>query len=162
MSDVIEEILLEYIRVAGIFFVGGIALFNFTNLGKEFSIISLLIALVLIISSLVEFYYQKHENGIHTKTVTDVLAYVMVVIALLIVWVIYTVWHSEQTTLQSIAKEIEREVDITNAQLMKNIQQLDEKVSRKLTEPIISRKYSLKGAKSIDDLAKLSSLASVS
>ena len=36
----LDELLLSYIRVAGIFFVGGIALFNFTSLGKQFSIIS--------------------------------------------------------------------------------------------------------------------------
>ena len=181
MSDdlglLLEELLLDYIRVAGIFFVGGIALFNFTDLGKEFAIISFLIAFILIIASLVEYYFERKklsEMDIYPKNISDILAYVMIGIAILIVWVIYVVWYSKQTTLQSIVKEIEREVDITNAQLMRNLQQLDEKLSKKfsLAEPLMSttqmlgekKKYSgiLKTAKTQDDLIKISSLAAVS
>tara|TARA_R110001599_G_scaffold217355_1_gene415565 strand:- start:1628 stop:2158 length:531 start_codon:yes stop_codon:yes gene_type:complete len=176
MSLALEEVLLEYVRVAGIFFVGGVALFNFTKWGKEFAIVSLLISLILITISVVNYFIERQElirEGNPPEIIVDILAYTMVAIILFIIWVIFGVFFSEQSTLASIAKEIEREVDITNAQLIKTIYENNQELIKaltgknsnfsKLSLPLTQKKYasslSLSGN---NNLASLSSLAVVS
>lgn len=179
MSDLgllLDELLLGYLRVAGIFFVGGIALFNFTKMGKQFSIISLTIALILVIAAVIEYFIEKNrieKLGFSPRKLIDILAYVMIGIALLIIWVIYEVWYSEQTSLSDIAKEIEHEVDITNEELIKSIQEGNQELidalkgkTSNISKPIskISKKYSnvLKTIEKQDNMVKLASLAAVS
>lgn len=57
----LDDLILGYMRVAGIFFVAGIALFNFTTWGKSFSLLSFFIAFLLIIASLIEFFMEKNR-----------------------------------------------------------------------------------------------------
>ena len=181
---ILDELLLEYIRVAGIFFVGGIALFNFTNLGKQFSIISLTIALILLSVALIEYFFERHrisDLGFYPKKVSDVLAFIMIGIIIFIAWVIWEVWHSDQVSLSDIAKEIEHEVDVTNEQLIAAIKELDEKIiegnqnlvdtlkGKSITRPISKitknvKKYpiALKTAGMQDSMTKIASLAAVS
>ena len=182
----LDELLLSYIRVAGIFFVGGIALFNFTNLGKQFSIISFVIALILLIAALFEYYFErKHigKLGFYPKKVSDVLAFIMIGIIIFILWVIWEVWYSDQISLSDIAKEIEHEVDVTNAELISSIKELDQKIidgNRELidtlngkpsniSKPIAkisesNKRYSkvLKTVNMQDNMVKIASLAAVS
>jgi len=182
----LDELLLSYIRVAGIFFVGGIALFNFTSLGKQFSIISLTIALVLLAAALIEYFYERNrisDLGFYPKKVSDVLAFIMIGIIIFIVWVIWEVWWSHQVSLSDIAKEIEHEVDVTNEQLIAAIKELDEKIIEgnqnlvdtlkgkgiNITKPISKiyksvKKYPivLKSAGIQDGMTKIASLAAVS
>ena len=127
----LDDLLMDYVRVAGIFFVAGIALFNFTNMGKMFSIFSLLIAFVLVVAAVIDYYVERNriaKLGYSPRKLIDVLAVVMIGIAFLIIWVMFQVLHTEQTSLSIIVKEIEHEVDVTNEKLIANIRELDERI----------------------------------
>ena len=182
----LDDLLLVYLRVAGIFFVGGIALFNFTKMGKYFSIISLLISLILIIAAVINYFIEKNriaKLGFSPRKLIDILAYVMIGIAILNIWVIWEVFHTEQTSLGDIAREIEQEVDAANAELISNIRELDEKIiagnqelintlkgkTSNITKPISNilksnKKHAnvLKTFERQNNMVKLASLAAVS
>lgn len=160
MSDLgllLDDLLMDYIRVAGIFFVGGIALFNFTNFGKHFAIISFLIALVLCIAAVVDYYFERDrisKLGFSPRKVIDVLAFVTIGIVLLIVWVIYQVWQTEPSSLSTLIKEIEEEVDVTNERLISTIRELDEKIietNKELISTIKGEPYTKTLSKPIQD-----------
>jgi len=146
----LEEILLNYIRVAGIFFIGGIALFSFTNYGKEFSIISLLFALVLCIASLIEFWRERNniiEQGIFPRMITDFLACLVVAFCIFVIWVIYVVWNSEQSSLAKIVRDFEEDVDVTNLELIKAVYESNQQVVNAIKglptkELSVSKKFS--------------------
>lgn len=172
----LEQILLNYVRVAGIFFLGGIALFGFTNYGKEFSIISLIFSLVLCIASLVEFWDERNkiiESGIYPRGIVDFLAFFIVVFCIFTIWVIYVVWKSEQTSLFEIVKDFEEDVDITNIELIKAIYESNQEVvnaiqglptkklsvSEKLSSPKFSKIIEHIGSQDTKILAGLASVA---
>lgn len=117
LSAILEADTLTYIRTAGIFLVFCVALFNFTDTGKAFSIISLLISLVLFVSITVYYFHERNRIfplGFKPKPLMDVLMFTMIAVIILILWILYTVWNTQPTSLSQIAKEIEEKIDESN------------------------------------------------
>ena len=154
-------------------------------MGKLFSIISFIIALILLIAALFEYYFErKHigKLGFYPKKVSDVLACIMIGIIIFILWVIWEVWYSDQISLSDIAKEIEHEVDVTNSELISSIKELDQKIidgnrelidtlkgkpsniSKPISISTSNKRYSkaLKTVNMQDNMVKIASLAAVS
>lgn len=105
------------IRIAGIFLVFGVALFAFTTLGKTFSLISLLISFFLFFILVANYFIQKYkysQKGYSTKIMTDLIVSIMIAAILLNVWMIYTVWYSEENNLTQVAKDIQQQVLLAN------------------------------------------------
>lgn len=155
----LDDLLLSYIRITGIFFVAGIALFNFTKLGKHFSIISLFIALILLLAMLIEYHLERSrikKLGFYPRKISDVLSFIIIAIIIFIIWVIWEVWNSEQASLTDIAKEIEHEVDITNAQLVASIKDLDKKLISSNKELIDTLKGKISISKPLTHISKIS------
>ncbi len=88
----LESDLLQLIRTQGIFLVLGLAFFHFTRRGKWFSIISLVIALILSITLLVNYYIDRRTavmKGFKIKRLLDLLVGIMFFVAFFNIWIIY-------------------------------------------------------------------------
>lgn len=130
-SDALEVLFLTNIRSVTVLFVAGLALFNFTNLGKTFSIISLLGAFILLFTILADYFIQRKrisDLGFYPRAVIDIIAFVMVGVILLILWIIYTVWNQEPTSIGDLAKEVESEIQKANRELIESIKDVNEKI----------------------------------
>ena len=142
LAALLENNFLSIVRTVSLFFVAGIALFNFTNLGKNFSIISLIIALVLLFTIVVDYFIERHrisQLGFYPRSVIDIMAFALIGLICLLIWIIYTVWHTSQVSLTELAREVETEIDLTNQRLVDNVKELENKIvdtNRDLIEAI--------------------------
>ena len=134
LAALLEADTLDYIRTESIFLVSAIALFGFTARGKTFSIISLLIALLLNITLVVNYYIQRSRvirQGFQPKNIIEVLMVFMIFVIFFILWILYEVWFTEPSgSIENISKEIEDKIDKSNAQSFKkldsNLEQIQE------------------------------------
>lgn len=147
LAVLLENNFLAYVRTSSIFFVAGIALFNFTNLGKNFSIVSLIVALLLLSTIATDYFVERYriaQLGFYPRTVVDIMALSLIALICLLIWIIYTVWGSSQVSLTDLAKEVEKEIDLTNQQLIENVKELEDKivnVNKNLIEVIRNPNY---------------------
>lgn len=117
LAAILENNFLAYIRTSSLFFIAGLALFNFTNLGKNFSLISLTIGLILLISVVTDYFVERHrisKLGFHPRTVVDIMAFVLIAVIFLFMWVIYSAWRTTPTSISDLSKNIERELERGN------------------------------------------------
>ena len=128
LGALLELDTLTFIRTMGIFLVLGIALYNFTDCGKIFSLISLSIALVLTITVTVNYFLERSKLpklGFYPRVLVDIIMFVMIFVIFFIAWIIYVVAHSQPISFTEIAKEIEDKM-VTNLQSIdKHIEILD-------------------------------------
>lgn len=113
----LEADTLTYIRTAGIFLVFCVALFNFTDMGKAFSMVSLLISFILFTTVIVYYFNEKKklaDRGISSRPVIDIMMYSMVAVVLLILWILWVVWETTPISIGQIAKEIEDKIEETS------------------------------------------------
>lgn len=142
LAALLENNFLAYLRTSSFYFVAGIALFNFTDLGKNFSIIALIIGLLLLFSVVTDYFIERHRIsrlGFYPRPVVDIMAFAIIAVICLMAWVIYTVWSAEQTSLSALAKEVESEVEQANQQLIRNVKVIEDKIistNRDLIESI--------------------------
>jgi hypothetical protein len=142
LAALLENNFLSFIRTSSFFIVAGIAFFNFTDLGKNFSLIALVIGLLLLISVTADYFIERYriaQLGYYPRAIVDIMAFILIAVIVLVIWVIYTVWGSSQTSLTYLAKEIESEVDAANQQLIRNVKEIEDKIvstNRDLIETI--------------------------
>lgn len=89
-----EDLLLDWMRTVTIFFIAGIALYHFTDLGKPYSIIAFLLTLVLVGTMIIDYILRRNEltaKGVDIKLTLDVLVAVMMIGFALIAWITYEV-----------------------------------------------------------------------
>lgn len=118
LGALLELDTLTFIRTMGIFLVLGIALYNFTDCGKIFSLISLSIALVLTITVTVNYFLERSKLpklGFYPRVLVDIIMFVMIFVIFFIAWIIYVVLISDSVSLNQIVKEIEDKM-VTNLQ----------------------------------------------
>lgn len=134
-AAILENDFLTAIRTVSIFFVAGIALFNFTSSGKNFSIISLLLSIILLIAVDADYFIERNrirELGFTPRIVIDIIAFAIIAVILLLIWILYSVYMTPQRSLSNIAKEveeeIEKEIEGTNLQIVKSIKELEERL----------------------------------
>ena len=138
----LENNFLSELRTVSLFFVAGIALFNFTSSGKNFSIISLTLAIILLIAVDTDYFIERHrikKLGFTPRILIDIIAFAIVAVILLLIWMLYSVWDTPQRSLSALAKEVEKEVEGANLELVKNIKEIEEKIvitNKKLVEAI--------------------------
>lgn len=127
LALILEGDTLELIRIQGIFLVLSIALFSFSDKGKAFSIISLLISLTINILLIVNYYVTRHriaKLGFTTRTFIEVIAVIMVFVALFTLWILYEVWKSTPPkSLTKIAEEIEDKIEAANKENVRRIEE---------------------------------------
>ena len=119
LAAILEADTLTYIRVVGIFLVFSVALFAFTDKGKTFCLISLLISLILSITITIYYFRERSrisKFGFYTKLPIDILMYIMIGVIVFNIWIIYEVWYTESVSLAKIAVDIEEEVKQANIQ----------------------------------------------
>jgi hypothetical protein len=124
LAALLESNFLSIIRSSTIFFVAGIALFNFTDKGKIFSIISLVIAFLLITAIVVDYFIERQrigELGFRPRVIIDIVAYILIALAFLLIWIIYTVWQSQPSSIEFLAKDLEKEIRFANKELIANL-----------------------------------------
>jgi len=95
IAELFEADFLDWVRTVTIFIVVGIAIFNFTPLGKIFSLISLFIALFLLVTLIFDYINERQkviESGSSVKTSLDILFGAVVITFFFLVWIIYEVW----------------------------------------------------------------------
>lgn len=135
MSDInpegignLEVNFLNWLGAIGIFLVVGIALFNFTRFGKTFSIITYLIAFLLIVVLLTDYYNERNKQNKEGKKVRpalDILSFCIIATGLLVLWITYEIWQSNQDTgfkfpLSFIAGEIGIVAEKVAEEIVKN------------------------------------------
>ena len=114
VGSILEDNITDWISVIGIFLIVGVALFNFTDLGKTFSISAYIIALVLITILLADYLAERNRlknKGFQIRPALDLLAGAMVGVWVLVAWIIYVAWTTHPKTgfsfpLSFIAGEI--------------------------------------------------------
>lgn len=92
----LENNALSYLIIIGIFLVLGVTIFHFTNSGKSFSLLSLILALILTIVVVVDYFKERQKLSkldIYPRQVIDILMYSMIGVILLICWIIFEVWN---------------------------------------------------------------------
>jgi len=113
LAAILENDVLTYLRVIGLFLVLGVALFNFTESGKSFSLIALIIFLILLIVITFEYFKERNkiiELGFFPRKVIDILMFTMIGVIILTCWIIYEVWNTEQTSLLKLTQDIDTKV----------------------------------------------------
>lgn len=98
LGSVLENNLLSWIGAIGIFLLGGIAIYNFTRFGKTFSILTLLIALILIVVLVVDYFKQRNRYNGEPRPAIDFLAMATFAAGILVAWIIYEIWISDPST----------------------------------------------------------------
>lgn len=89
-----EANFLDWIKSISIFFIAGLALYSFTELGRQFAVYSFVVAAILIATSLYDYVSRRKEltnDGVAIKITLDILAASMLAILFLVIWVIFTV-----------------------------------------------------------------------
>ena len=101
LGSILEDNVISWIGAIGIFLLGGIALFNFTRNGKTFSLLTLLLAFLLLVILLVDYYVQRGkyiEQGSTVRPAVDLLAASMLAASIILGWIIYEVWLADEET----------------------------------------------------------------
>lgn len=127
----LENNFLAFIRTSSVFFVGAIALFNFTSSGKSFSLISIIIAIILLTAVTVDYFVERSKIaalGFFPRTIIDILAFALIGVLLLLWWIFYSIWTTPETSLGDLAREVEKEVQSANTELIKNVKDVEEKI----------------------------------
>lgn len=114
VGSILESNFLNWVGAIGIFLIVGVALFNFTQKGKTFSILTYLIALFLIVVLLVDYYTERNKQikkGNDVRVALDLLSFGIIATGLLVAWIIYEAWNTSSETgfrfpLSFIAGEI--------------------------------------------------------
>ena len=131
LAAILENNFLAIIRTSTIFFVAGIALFNFTDIGKNFSIISLGTAFLLVTAIVVDYFIERYrigKLGFRPRALVDIVAFLLIGVLFLIAWIIYSAWNTTPSTLNILAQEIEKEIQVANKDLLESIKKIDEKI----------------------------------
>jgi uncharacterized membrane protein len=117
-ATLLETETLELIRTQGIFLVAGIALFSYTDRGKVFAIISLIISLAINTLLLGNYYMERQRVArLHQapRRFIDIIVVIMLFVFFLNLWIIYEVWKTEPpASLIKLAEDIEQRIDIAN------------------------------------------------
>jgi hypothetical protein len=93
----IEDNFLSAIITSSIFFLAGISLTKFTDLGPVFSVVSLLAAFLLFVAIVTDYFSRRNaldSDQQKPRVLIDVLAYILIPVLVLIVWMIVVVWRS--------------------------------------------------------------------
>ena len=131
LAALLENNFLAIIRTSSLFFVAGIALFNFTDLGKNFSILSLLAAFLILVSILVDYFIERNriaKLGFYPRALIDILAFILIGLLMMILWIVFQVWKTEPTSIGDIAREVEHEIQKANKELIETVKELNEKI----------------------------------
>lgn len=131
IAILLENNVLQELRTIFVIFVLSVAVFNFTNLGKTFSIICLLGAFILLFTVIADYFIERRrisEFGFFPRPVVDIIAFVMIGVLLLILWILITVWNQEPTSIGDLAKEVETEIQKANRELIESIKDVNEKI----------------------------------
>ena len=117
-ATLLEGETLELIRTQGIFLVLSIAIFSFSERGKVFSLISLIISLAINTLLLGNYYVQRSriaKLGKAPRKTIDIIAMLMVVVFFFTLWILYEVWNMEPAaSLVKLAEDIEDRIDVAN------------------------------------------------
>ena len=118
LALILEADILMFIRIQSVFIVLGVAIFNFTKMGKWFSIISLIISLLLGITLIGYYFMEKHrisKFGFAPRSVLTVIISIMVAVVAFNIWIIYEVWRTEPAiSLNEMVRGIEQRMDRLN------------------------------------------------
>lgn len=110
LGILLENNFLSFIRTLGIFFVSSVALLNFTRQGQFFSLVTLTIALILTVCVVADYFVEKSrisKLGFSPRLIIDILAYVMIIVIVLIIFIIHSVYYNISTDVKFLAEEIE-------------------------------------------------------
>ena len=117
-ATLLEGETLELIRTQGIFLVLSIAIYSFSERGKVFSLISLIISLAINTLLLGNYYVQRSRIarlGKAPRKTIDIIAMLMVVVFFFTLWILYEVWKMEPAaSLVKLAEDIEDRIDVAN------------------------------------------------
>ncbi len=118
LALILEADILMFIRIQSVFIVLSVAIFNFTKMGKWFSIISLIISLLLGITLIGYYFIEKHrisKYGFAPRSVLNVIVSIMVGVVAFNLWIIYEVWRTEPSiSLNEMVRGIEKRMDRLN------------------------------------------------
>jgi len=107
-----ESNFLDWVRSVSIFSILGLALYSFTEFGKQFAMYSFVIAAILIATSLYDYVTRRKEltdDGVSIKITLDILAASMLAFFFLAIWVIFTVLGQESADDFTIFAHSQRE-----------------------------------------------------
>ena len=150
-ATLLEGETLELIRTQGIFLVLSIAIYSFSERGKVFSMISLIISLVINTLLLGNYYVQRSriaKLGKAPRKTIDIIAILMVAVFFFTLWILYEVWNMEPAaSLVKLAEDIEDRIDVANQRQIeenrKIIQDLASLGATSKTQTPISKKAAL-------------------
>lgn len=94
MSSDLEGDIIDYILVAAVFLVAAYNLSNYTAHGKIFSIITLGIATLLLMTIAFEYFSRKDEIETIRKSI-NILVYAVIAFAILNIIIIYQMLRNE-------------------------------------------------------------------
>ena len=89
-----EDLLLDWIRTVTVFFIAGIALYHFTNFGKQYSITAFSLSFILIITMIIDYILRRNDltsKGHEVRLPLDIMVAVMMIGAVLVLWIIWEV-----------------------------------------------------------------------
>lgn len=89
-----ENLMLNWSRTATIFLLSGIALYHFTSLGKQYSIIAFLLTIILIGTMVIDYVARRNEltsKGIDIRISLDIIVAVMIIAIALILSIIWEI-----------------------------------------------------------------------
>jgi len=127
LALLLEADTLELIRIQAIFLVLSIAIFSFSNKGKIFCIISLLISFAINITLVINYYMERNrisKLGFYPKKIDDIIVFIMVIVAIFTLWILYEVIQTEPVSLASIAENIENKMEENNTVYTENLKML--------------------------------------
>ena len=107
-----EANFLDWIKSISVFFIVGLALYSFTEFGRQFAAYSFTVAAILIATSLYDYVTRRKELtdvGISVKVTLDILAASMLAFFFLAIWVIFTVLGQESADDFTIFAHSQRE-----------------------------------------------------
>jgi len=90
--ELYEELLLDWMRMATIFFIAGIALYHFTTKGKPYTLIAFGLSITLIITMVIDSIIRRKDlkqRGLHPRLALDIIILVMIIALLLVIWIAY-------------------------------------------------------------------------
>ena len=85
----LEGDIIDYILVAAVFLVAAYNLFNYSENGKIFSLITLCIATILLITIVFEYFYEKDKLNESIRTAITILVYAVIAFVILNIVLIY-------------------------------------------------------------------------
>lgn len=92
----LEQNFLSGIITSSIFLLAGISLIRFTEMGPIFSFVSLLAAFLLFLALVTDYFVRRNRlngDGEQTRVLIDILAYILIPILVLIIWMTVVVWR---------------------------------------------------------------------